>query len=125
MRVVEEDGERVYELRVTATAYNTLPEQTHHLHPDITAFGDTLRPGMNALAVSRDLEAMGLGYGTEVEIPATDTTWVVRDRTHYRWSRRVDLYMGTDLKGALEWGRREVTIRWRGDSPSDRPDGLR
>jgi hypothetical protein len=41
-------------LRVTATAYNSLPGQTDNT-PDLAAWGDRLRPGMKAIAVSRDL----------------------------------------------------------------------
>ena len=114
----EQEKEEVRELRVTATAYNTVPQQTHALHPTLTAFGDTLTPGMKAVAVSRDLEEMGIGHETELEIAGLDSVWVVRDRTHARWTRRIDLYMGKDVDAALEWGRREVTIRWRDEAGS-------
>src|SRR5262245_35382490 len=46
-------------LRVTATAFNSLPDQTD-ARPTQTAFGGQLRPGMNAIAVSDDLYAIGL-----------------------------------------------------------------
>ena len=41
-------------LEVTATAYNSLAGQTFG-HPSEAAWGDTLKPGMKAIAVSRDL----------------------------------------------------------------------
>jgi len=46
-------------LKVTATAYNSLPGQTQG-DPRLTAWGETLKPGMQAIAVSRDLIRMGL-----------------------------------------------------------------
>jgi len=41
-------------IEVTATAYNSLAYQTSS-QPNITAFGDSLKPGMKCIAVSRDL----------------------------------------------------------------------
>ena len=34
------------------------------------------------------------------------------DKMNKRWTRRIDIYMGTNVKAAEEWGKREVTIRW-------------
>jgi len=31
---------------------------------------------------------------------------------HSRWRKKIDIYMGTNLKKALQWGRRKVTIYW-------------
>ena len=45
-------------LEVTATAYNSVESQTLGV-PNITAWGDTLVPGMKSIAVSRDLIANG------------------------------------------------------------------
>ncbi len=101
--------------RVTATAYNSLPEQTHPEHPEITAWGYDLVPGMQVLAVSPDLVEIGLDRGTEVHIQGLEGTWVVLDRMPSRWSRRIDLYMGEDVEAAREWGRQRVEIRWRED----------
>ena len=39
---------------VTVTAYNSVPEQTND-EPTTTAWGDELKPGMKAVAVSPDL----------------------------------------------------------------------
>lgn len=107
------------EARVTATAFNTLPGQTAG-DPRVTAWGDTLRPGMRAIAVSRDLERMGLTHGTRVEIEGRRGEYVVRDRMAARWQRRIDIYKGEDVEAAREWGRRTVTIRWT--APPDSPD---
>jgi 3D (Asp-Asp-Asp) domain-containing protein len=29
-----------------------------------------------------------------------------------RWSHKIDIYMGEDVRRALRWGRRKVTIHW-------------
>ena len=39
--------------------------------------------------------------------------WVLLDRMHSRWRRKIDVYMGVDEARALEFGERKVRIRWR------------
>ncbi len=102
-------NERV--LKVTATAYNSLPDQTLN-DPSLTAWGDKLVPGMKAIAVSRDLIALGLTHGVKVKIDGFSGTFTVMDKLHKRWKHKIDIYMGTDVKAAKQWGKREVTIRW-------------
>jgi len=104
-------GESKHILKVTATAYNSLPDQTQG-DPTITAWGDKLLPGMKVIAVSRDLIPMGLTHDVKVRIDGLSGTYIVMDKLHKRWSRRIDIYMGNDVKAAKEWGKREVTIRW-------------
>jgi len=101
-----------HELEVTASAYNSVRAQTND-DPTLTAWGDRLRPGMKAIAVSRDLITLGLGHGVEVEIVGLPGRYVVRDKMARRWSRKIDIYMGEDIQAAREWGKRKVTIRWR------------
>jgi len=98
-------------LRVTATAYNSLPAQGvgHGTHG---AWGDRLSPGMKTIAVSRDLLALGLTRGMQVEIEGLSGLYTVMDRLPSRWSRRIDIYMGKDVRAARRWGKREVHIRW-------------
>ena len=98
-------------LKVTATAYNSLPGQGSG-DPTLAAWGDRLEPGMKAIAVSRDLLALGLTHGAQVEIEGVPGRWTVRDKMAKRWRRRIDLYMGRDRDAALQWGRRPVTIHW-------------
>ena len=104
---------------MTATAYNSVVGQTQG-DPTLTAWGDRLVPGMKAIAVSRDLIEEGLGHGAEVEIVGLPGTWIVRDKMAKRWRRKIDVYMGTDVKAAREWGKRQVTIRWRPKSDPKR-----
>ena len=80
--------------------------------PTITAWGDKLEPGMRVIGVSPDLIEMGLDHGTQVRIDGFSETYTVRDKTHGRFQRRIDIYMGQDVKAAKEWGNRTVTIRW-------------
>lgn len=98
-------------LQVTATAHNSLPGQTQN-DPSLTAWGKKLVPGMKAIAVSRDLIAKGLRHGVKVRIDGLSGTYTVMDKLHRRWKRRIDIYMGLDVKSARRWGKREVTIRW-------------
>lgn len=100
------------ELRVTATAYNSLPAQTDST-PDIAAWGDRLRPGMKVIAVSRDLlKKYGLKHRDKVKISGLEGEYVVLDKMNKRWRKKIDIYMGKDRRKALKWGRKDVTIRW-------------
>ena len=97
-------------LEVHVTAYNASVAQTDS-DPWVAAWGDRLRPGMRAIAVSRDLLSLGLGHGTRVEIDGLPGEYVVLDKTHRRWTRRVDLFMGKDVRKARSWGIRKMRIR--------------
>lgn len=96
-------------LRVTASAYNSVRYQTQG-NPNVTAFGDTIHPGMNVIAVSRDLIRKGLDYNTPVRIEGFDEVFLVKDKMHTRWRNKIDIYMGEDVEGAKEWGRKRVEI---------------
>ena len=95
---------------VTATAYNSVNSQTKEGDPTLTAWGDTLKPGMKAIAVSRDLIDDGLTHGTEVTIEGLPGTYIVRDKMNKRWNDKIDIYMGLDIEAAKQWGKRTVTI---------------
>lgn len=99
-------------LQVTASAYNSLPEQTAG-DPSRGAWGDVLEPGMRAIAVSRDLLELGLVRGVQVRIEGLPGEYAVLDKMARRWRRRIDIYMGKDLEAARAWGVREVRIHWR------------
>ena len=97
-------------LEVEVTAYNASVAQTDR-DPWIAAWGDKLRPGMRAIAVSRDLLSLGFEHRTRVEIDGLPGEYVVLDKTHRRWTRRIDLFMGKDVQTALNWGNRKMRIR--------------
>jgi 3D (Asp-Asp-Asp) domain-containing protein len=98
-------------LLVTATAFNSFPkpEQGSLI---VGAWGDRITPDMNAVAVSYDLISLGLTRGTKVRIDGLRNEYVVLDRMPPKWKKRIDIYMGNDVKAARSWGRREVNIHW-------------
>tara|TARA_R110002072_G_scaffold17207_7_gene65749 strand:- start:1654 stop:2049 length:396 start_codon:yes stop_codon:yes gene_type:complete len=98
-------------LNVTATAYNSLANQTNS-NPHITAFGDSLKPGLKYIAVSRDLLKLGLKHNTPVKIEGLEGIYLVKDKMHYRWKSRIDIYMGMDVKAAKQWGRKRLRIEY-------------
>ncbi|MBC9795089.1 3D domain-containing protein [Sinomicrobium sp. FJxs] len=97
-------------LEVTAMAYNSVNSQTKRGDPTLTAWGDKLKPGMKSIAVSHDLIKMGLGHNTKVKIEGLAGVYVVKDKMNKRWKKKIDIYMGQDVKAARKWGRRKVTI---------------
>ena len=98
-------------IEVTATAYNSLAYQTNS-NPHITAFGDSLKPGMKYIAVSRDLLALGLKHNTPLAIEGMEGLYLVKDKMHWRWKKRIDIYMGVDVKAARNWGRKKINITY-------------
>lgn len=96
-------------LTVTASAYNSIGYQTEG-DPNITAYGDTLEPGMKVIAVSRDLIRKGLDYDTPVKIEGMDGIFLVKDKMHFRWKNKIDIYMGKDVQKARKWGRKKLDI---------------
>lgn len=108
-------------LMVTATAYNSIEEQTKKGNVGLAAWGDTLQPGERAIAVSRDLIKMGLDHNEEVEIDGLEGTYIVKDKMNKRWQKKIDIYMGLDEKAAREWGKKKVEISFRKkDNPDDK-----
>lgn len=91
-----------YVMRVTATAYNSLPEQTDDT-PFITASGTHVRPGVIA--------ANFLPMGTLVKIPDYfgDQIFVVEDRMNPRYDQRIDIWM-EHVHDARQFGVRTVAI---------------
>ena len=99
------------ELVVTATAYNSVPAQTDG-DPEIGAWGDRLRPGMRAVAVSADLVALGLVRNSRVRIEGLGGEYRVLDKMPPYWERRIDIFMGADRRAARSWGKRSTRIEW-------------
>lgn len=117
----KQDVQNNYEwktIEVTATAYNSLAYQTDD-NPFITAFGDSLKPGVRYIAVSRDLLKLGLEHNTLVKVEGLEGTYLVKDKMHYRWKNKIDIYMGTDVNAAKKWGRRKVNISYRVEKSID------
>jgi 3D (Asp-Asp-Asp) domain-containing protein len=107
----ERDAGYDHTLKVTATAYTSRPSETSG-DPYLGAWNNRLTPGEKSIAVSWDLIERGLDNGTKVKIVGLPGTYEVRDKMHRRWRRKIDIYMGNDLKRARKWGKRKVTLRW-------------
>jgi len=101
-------------LVVKSSAYNSHSGQTDAT-PNIAAWGDRLEPGMKVVAVSKDLIELGLLRGQRIRIEGLAGEYVVLDRMPSRWSRKIDIYMGEDVRAALNWGVREVETSWHPD----------
>ena len=99
-------------IEVVATAYNSIAKQTNK-NPTVTAWGDILKPGMKSIAVSRDLIDLGLVHKTEVTIEGLQGKYKVLDKMNKRWKKRIDIYMGNDVKSAKKWGKKRVKISWK------------
>ncbi|MFW5487165.1 MAG: 3D domain-containing protein [Desulfovibrio sp.] len=104
----------VQTLKVMSTGYTSSPEETTpEGGPFTTAWGDTLEPGMKAIAVSHDLIPMGLTHKTRVKILGLKGEYKVLDKMNRRWTQKIDIYFGLDKEAAKEWGKRPVTIVWQ------------
>lgn len=109
----EEDKDYVWKtVLVNVSAYNSVRSQTDSI-PNVAAWGDTLRPGMKSIAISRDLLDLGLDYDTQVIIQGMEGVYMVKDKMHPKWRHKIDIYMGEDVQGAREWGRKKLKIRYR------------
>jgi 3D (Asp-Asp-Asp) domain-containing protein len=97
-------------LNVVATAYNSTEAQTKKGNIGIAAWGDTLKPGVKAIAVSRDLIDSGLTHNTEVMIEGFEGTYLVKDKMNKRWTNKIDIYMGLNEEKAINWGKQEIQI---------------
>lgn len=110
-KLYRDNPNQLNKLQVTATAYNSLPEQTN-ADPSVTAWDDHLKPDMKVIAVSRDLIPLGLDQNTEVKIEGLEGTYIVLDKMNARWSKKIDIYMGLNKDKAKAWGRQQVVIYW-------------
>ncbi len=99
------------ELEVKATAYNSTRAQTYG-NPSIAAWGDTLKPGMRCIAISRDLMALGIKHNTPIRIEGLDSIYLVKDKMHRRKRNQIDIYMGLDIAKAKEWGVKKLKIEY-------------
>ncbi len=106
-----EAGSAERSMVVTATAFNSVVSQTDS-NPSIAAWGDKLKPGLKAVAVSSDLLEAGLTRGTTLRIEGLEGEYVVLDKTASRHRKRIDIYMGVDVRKAKEFGIRQVRIYW-------------
>ncbi|ADV45669.1 LysM peptidoglycan-binding domain-containing protein [Nitratifractor salsuginis] len=101
-----------HRMRVVATAYTSHRNQTDST-PFLAAWNNRIRPGMKIIAVSPDLiRKYGITNGTKVKISGLRGIYTVRDKMNPRLHNHIDIYMGTDRRRALRWGRRRVILYW-------------
>lgn len=98
---------------VTATAYTLAERETKQGNVGLTAWGDQLKPGVKAIAVSRDLIPKGLTHNTKVTIEGLDGSYRVLDKMNKRWKDKIDIFMGHNRQKARDWGKQNVTITWQ------------
>ena len=101
-------------MEVTASAYTSQAGETDS-NPTLAAWGDELKPGMKAIAVSRDLIELGLTHGTKVKIEGLPRKYQVLDKMAKRWTKKIDIYMGEDVDKAKDWGEKKVIIYWNAE----------
>lgn len=106
-----------HRLEVTATAYTMREGETKKGNIGLAAWGDRLKPGMKAIAVSRDLIDMGLTHNTKVKIEGLGGSYRVLDKMNKRWEKKIDIFMGLDVEAAKEWGKKKITIHWTVPKP--------
>jgi len=92
---------------VKVTAYNALENQTDST-PFEAAWGDRVRDGI--IAVSRDLEKVGLTRGVKVQVDGMGE-YVVLDRMHRRKRNQIDIFMWR-YKDAVNFGIQNKEITW-------------
>lgn len=90
------------QIMVTATIYNAVPEQTDS-DPLITASLKEIDPNnpQRWIAVSRDLEDLGITLGSVVCIDNAgemNGEWAVEDRMNKRWRRRIDFLVHDSIR---------------------------
>ncbi len=96
---------------VTATAYNSVPYQTRPDSPgNIAAWGDVLVDSIPSIAISRDLLDSGLVHGTKVWIEGYTMSFVVNDKMNKRYTNRIDLHLGKNIKKAKKFGVKTLGI---------------
>ena len=106
-------------MQVHSTAYTSCLKKRYAKYP-MGAWGDALTPTCKSIAVSGDLLKMGLTYRTRVRIEGLEGEYVVMDKMHPKWKKKIDVYMGNDFQKARYWGCRNVMISWEKDSHGDK-----
>ncbi|MGB8703730.1 MAG: hypothetical protein WCD31_01740, partial [Gillisia sp.] len=76
-------------LNVQISAYNSTKYQTGEGNPNVTAWGDTLKPGERAIAISPDLLKKGLKHNTPVRIEGLSGIYFVKDKMNDRWRNKI------------------------------------
>ncbi|EHJ47501.1 hypothetical protein DFW101_1493 [Solidesulfovibrio carbinoliphilus subsp. oakridgensis] len=100
-------------LRVKAMAYTGCSPRKKSKRTPRGAWGDPLTRDAKAVAVSPDLLEMGLDRGDVISIEGLPGKYKVLDVMHDRHDKSIDIFYGDDQCGALQWGKRTLTITWQ------------
>ncbi len=103
------DQESVFSKVVMASAYTARAEECDE-EPWVTSSGRPSRVG--AIAVSRDLERLGVNLGDMVIIKGMGL-FKVEDRMNKRWEGKIDI-LHAHLQAAKNFGVEPVEIMWIG-----------
>jgi len=99
---------------VTATIYHADPKQCNSDYlttASMKKIDESNPQGHRWIAVSRDLEALGFTFDTDVTIECCcplDGVWTVQDRMNKRWVKRIDFLVNKDVTGGI-WYDVEIT----------------
>lgn len=98
-------------MQVKASAYNSVGSQTRiGTDGTITAWGDTLKPEIPSVAISRDLIDSGMVHGTMLYIEGFSEPFKVNDKMNRRFKNKIDLHLGTNVKAARDFGNQKLNI---------------
>ena len=98
-------------LRVKALAYTGCSPKSKRATRG--AWGDVLTKDTKAVAVSPDLLGLGLDRGDVISIEGLPGQFKVLDVMHGRHDKTIDIFYGDDACGAVQWGKRTLTITWQ------------
>ena len=99
---------------VTATIYHADPKQCNADYlttASMKKINASNPQGHRWIAVSRDLEALGFTFDTDVAVECCcplDGVWTVQDRMNKRWEKRIDFLVNKDITTG-KWYNVELT----------------
>ena len=100
-------------LAVTARAYTAQSSGHPKNSRPRAANVQCLTPDVSAIAVSPDLiREYGLCLNTTVRLSGLEGEYKVMDIMNARYRKCIDIYYGNDQAGAIQWGRRTLTLSW-------------
>ena len=95
---------------VMVTAYTSSVSETD-FSPWVAAWNNRLHHGDRVIAVSRDLEKLGLGNGSVVYVEGLGL-YTVRDRMNKRKRRSIDIWFETNKRAAIKFGKKRLRVYW-------------
>jgi 3D (Asp-Asp-Asp) domain-containing protein len=91
---------------ITVTAYSKQESCSKSNVDCKTASG--IPVALGHAAMSRDLEKQGLRFGDRIHLNGIGT-FVIQDRTHSRWKKRIDIFMESH-RSAIVFGKKKASM---------------